>query len=177
MNEVIAKVHISLTDGVLQIEGSETFVAEQLSKLEPHIVRAFDHNPSDKKGGNKKTDAKGSTDPSINLAAFDHLFAEANGKIQLLKSPPGNNNAQKMVNTALLLSFANSLLGNTITPTDGVREICKAHACLDASNFAKRLKDEKELFLIEGTGRSKDIKLTVPGKKKAEELAKSLNAV
>jgi len=177
MNEITAKVHISLTDGVLQIEGSEKFVAEQLSKLEPHIVRAFDRNPPDNLNGNKKTDRKGSANEPRNFAAFDHLFAEANGKIQLLKSPPGNNNAQKMVNAALLLSFANSLLGNATTPSNNIREVCKAHACLDASNFAKRLKDEKELFLLEGTGRSKDLRLTVPGKNKAEELAKSLNTV
>lgn len=178
MSASTAKVHISLTEGVLQIEGSESFVAEQLAKLEPHIVRAFERQASkpeaQARGSAKAQPAEG--DSGKGLKEFDHLFAESNGKIQLLKSPPGGNNATKTVSVALLLSYANSLLGFETVSSDAIRDTCKAHACLDSSNFAAALKGEKELFLLEGPGRSKDVRLTVPGKKKAEEMARQLNS-
>lgn len=181
MGETTAKVHISLVDGVLQLEGSESFVAEQLAKLEPHIVRAFERQAPKQDGGaklnvggNSETGADGASKKSFN--DFDHLFAESNGKIQLLKSPPGNNNAQKTVSVALLLCYATSLGGAETISADAIRDTCKAHACLDGSNFVRALKNEKELFLLEGTSRSKDVRLTVPGKKRAEDLAKQLNA-
>jgi hypothetical protein len=41
-----------------------------------------------------------------------------------------------MVSAALLLAFANRLLGVDSVSFDIVRELCKAHACLDSKNFA-----------------------------------------
>lgn len=175
MSDITAKVHISLIDGVFQIEGSESFVADQLSKLEPHIAHAFERKPSGNKGESTGPTNENNENTILGLTEFDHVFAKSNGKIQLLKSPPGSKNSQKTVSVALLLLFANLLVGNASIPSGDIREVCETHACLDSSNFASTLKNETELFLFEGTGRSKNVRLTVPGKKKAEELARSLN--
>ena len=178
MTTAIAKIHISLTEGILQLEGSETFVAQQIALLEPHIIKAFEN-----KGALQQKNANPHSPPTKpiqtnNLDQFDNLFAENGGEIQLLKDIPGSNNAQKTINAALLLTYANELAGNgTSLPSEVIRKICKAHACLDPSNFSTSLKSTKEYFLLEGeTGKPKSIRLTIPGKKRAIELAKQLNA-
>lgn len=177
MAAATAKVHISLVDGVLQIEGSEDFVSEQIARLEPHIVRAFENRDTAAVKPIKSSEGVAVANKVANgLDDYDHLFAENGGKIQILKTIPGANNAQKTINASLLLAYANTLVGTEVTSSDIVRETCKSHACLDSGNFAKTLKGEKEYFLLEANGKSKNIRLTVPGRKKAEELAKQLNA-
>jgi hypothetical protein len=166
-------VNISLKDGLLQIEGSEAFVSEQLAKLEPHIVKAFENGESVTHGKKSKLGAK--TSDSVAFSEYEHLFAEVDGNVQILKAIPGKNNAQKTVNIALLQAFAKFLMGAESVSSTVVRDVCKAHACLDSGNFASTIKSENSLFILTGTGNSKDIKLTVPGRSKAEELAKQLN--
>lgn len=173
MSGNVAKVHISLVDGVLQIEGSEAFVSEQLAKLEPHIVKAFENRASTPKDSKKSVGKDGSGEASIQN--YEHLFAESGGKVQILKNIPGNNNAQKSINITLLLAYAYSLIGSNSISTATIRECCKAHACLDSSNFSSTIKDENSLFILEGTSKAKNVKLTIPGRKKAEELASQLN--
>jgi len=88
---------------------------------------------------------------------------------------PGSNNAEKTVNAALLLTFAYALIGKNTTSFDLVREVCVTHACLDSPNFARTLKGEKDAFVFGGTPKKKTLKLTVPGRRRAEGLVTSLN--
>jgi len=178
MEKTSARVHISLTEGILEIEGSETFVSEQLTKLEPHIVRAFEtsnikNSSSQKSVATSETDSK--PPETAGLSAFEHVFAEANGRMQILKTLPGSTNSAKTISAALLLGFAYSQKGIEEISFDVIRDICKAHACLDSSNFASILKSQKNYFLISGTASSKTLKLSVPGQKKAFEVATQLN--
>lgn len=165
-------------DGVLQIEGSEDFVSQQIARLEPHIIRAFESRDSNSPKVVKATNKTGAIDGQITeINAYEQLFAQNGDKIQILKNIPGSNNAQKTVNIALLLAYANKLLGVDVISSDLVRDACKSHACFDSGNFASYLKKAKALFLLEGgPNTSKNIRLTVPGKTKAEDLAKQLNA-
>jgi len=88
---------------------------------------------------------------------------------------PGTGKADKTVSAALLLTFANTLTGTDTTTFDTVREVCEAHSCLDGPNFAKTLKAEKDAFLFGGTPKKQTLKLTVPGRRRAEQLAMTLN--
>jgi hypothetical protein len=174
-----ARVHISLQDGTLEIEGTESFVTEQLTRFEPLIKGAFEYpqRPSPKKpaGNPVSEETSESSDTSAAIEEYSNLYAVADGKVQILKDLPGSNKAQKTVSAALLLSHANGLIGNETTTYDAIRDLCSAHACLDGTNFSKTVKGEKEFFIIGGTSKHQTVKLSVPGRRKAEELAKKLN--
>lgn len=174
MNNENAKVHISLRDGVLELEGSEDFVSKQLTTLQPLIQKAFENAPPPAPASHAKHGQENSGSGTT-LSDYENLFAEADGKVQILKTLPGSGKAGKTANAALLLAFANSLMGNETTPTKDVRDVCSAHACLDKSNFAQTLKNQNQHLIVTGSGSALSIKLTVPGKKKAQELAAELN--
>lgn len=173
-----ARVHISLRDGVLELQGSESFVSSQLKLLEPLIKESFNSQPAPQIPPVNSTPplAGNSTPPAggANLGDYDTLFADADGKIQILKTLPGTNKATKSINAALLLAFANTLKGSELTPYTDVRDLCSAHACLDSGNFSKTMKAQKEHFIVSGSGSGQTIRLTVPGRKKAKEVADGL---
>lgn len=141
MTDKDAKVHISLRDGVLELEGSESFVTAQLKILQPLIQKAFEATPAPSKeeGGGRpeQTPPPLRIDATPGLGAFENVFAEADGKVQVLKTLPGSNKSQKTVNAALLLAYANTLKGQESTTCKDIRDLCNAHACLDKSNFSK----------------------------------------
>lgn len=177
-----ARVHILMQGSSLEIEGSESFVKEQLERLEPILKQAVGGGAFHQ--GVQGAGAAQLPNPPKNqqaadgnaLGAYPNLFALADEKIQILKDLPGSNKAQKSVSAALLLALANTLRGQDATSYDAIRGLCAAHACLDSTNFSKTLKAEKELFLIAGTPKNQSVRLSVPGRKRAEELAASLNA-
>ncbi len=182
MTENQAKVHLSLRDGTLELEGSERFVGEQLERLRPLIEGSFKRaSPRDAQGSETlsadatETENLNPQQDPLGIADYENLFAEADGRIQILKTLPGANKASKTVSGALLLTFANGLLGSDSTTASDVRDLCKTHACLDSSNFSSTIKAQKEFFLISGSGGSQSYRLTVPGRKKAEDLARQLN--
>jgi len=177
MTQEQAKVHISLRDGVLELQGSESFVSSQLQFLEPLIRESFKAVPSILPQSSNTEPAPNNgvaSNENSELSNFDTLFADADGKVQILKTLPGSNKATKTVNAALLLAFANTLKGIDSTPYSDVRDLCSSHACLDSGNFSKQMKSQKELFIVSGSGSAQTIKLTVPGKKKAIELASGI---
>jgi hypothetical protein len=176
MTNTNARIHISLKVGTIEIEGTEGFVTEQLNRFESYITSALDdhHKGDAKKPKSKPIDAS-ETNALSAASRHSNLFAVADGKIQILKDLPGDGKAQKTVSAAMLLTYANGLMGNEATTYDIIREVFYAHACLDGTNFSKTLKAEKELFIIGGTAKRQTVTLTVPGKRKAEELAHRLN--
>lgn len=167
-----------LADGRIEIEGSEGFVAAQLEKLEPLLKAMFEHRPPP---GTKQTDSADSSSKTGvgtgTLAAYLNLFALADGKIQILKTLPGNGKATKTLNAALLLTFANDLHGTKSTSIEEIRTLCTSHACYDPPNFAKTFRNAqgKACFTMSGSGGSQTATLTHPGKAKAKTLADSLN--
>jgi len=175
MTQEQAKVHISLRDGVLELQGSESFVSSQLQFLEPLIRESFKvvppapSQPSNDVSQPANVQVPGNA--TSGLSDYDTLFADADGKVQILKNLPGSNKAAKTLNAALLLAYANTLKGIDATPYSDVRDLCSSHACLDSGNFSKQMKSQKEFFIVLGSGNAQTIKLTVPGKKKAKDLA------
>jgi hypothetical protein len=173
-----AKVLISISEGRIEFEGSEDFVERQLVNFGDLIKQSLAAPPAKKKppAGQKPDDADAAEPPlSEGLKAYEHLFAEADGKIQILKDIPGANKAQKTVNAARLLALANSLLGKKTTSFEDIKATCKAHSCLDDTNFSSTLKAEKEHFIPGGSRGAQTLSLTVPGRKAADKLAADLN--
>ena len=177
MEDNRSRVVVSLTEGRLEIEGPESFVEKQVERFASLIEAGLGkarHAPDPKPQPQQLTD-RPEVRNEAGLAAYENLFALAGDKVQILKDLPGTNKAERTVSAALLLTFANTLTGADTTSFDAVRETCEAHGCLDSPNFAKTLKGEKEAFVFGGTRNKQTLKLTVPGRRKAEQLATSLN--
>jgi hypothetical protein len=170
-----ARISISLREGNIEIEGSESFVIAQLTRFESLITKALEQAVKPAAGGKGKPAGGGGDDETDSIENYPNLFAIADGKVQITRDLLGTNKAQKSVNAALLLAYANSLKGSNTTTFSAVRDLCSAHACLDEGNFAKTMRDEKEAFIVGGSGKSRTLELSVPGRKKARALAQQLN--
>jgi putative intracellular protease/amidase len=180
-----ARVLIAVSEGRVEFEGSEEFVERQMTGLGDLVKESL-------RGALVTTKKPTTMHPApvvpapvagnegasavVGLAGYEHLFAQnPKGKIQILKDLPGGNFATKMVNAALLLTLANTLVGRTATTFKEIREICELHGALDSKNFSAAIKAEISTFVFEGSPRSQSVSFTVPGKKAAEALAATLN--
>lgn len=166
-----ARISVSLLDGKVEIEGSEEFVALHLVPLQGVIAEIYhstEKTHEDEFGGAAKLT---SLDHAA-LEKFTKLYdASEDGKVKLLADLPGDNMAHKTVSAALLISYANALLGTERTPLETIRKTCKEHACHDTNNFSATIKREKTLFEHSGTTY---IKLSEAGRKTAQNLVEQL---
>jgi hypothetical protein len=166
-----ARIFVSIWEGKVEIEGSEQFVANHLAPLQG-VINEMSHaseNSSDRHG------AQGQGSAQFNSPALEKYMKLFNttpqGDIELLKDLPGNNMANKTVSAALLISYANSLMGEDQTPLEVIRKACKQKACHDSNNFSATIRREKELFVH--SGRSY-IQLSETGKRLAQNMAEQL---
>ena len=178
------RAKFSLADGRIEIEGSEGFVAAQLAKLESLLHKMFEHAPVTSRGATGKQLPSDPPPPgpgaSLSAAAggafeaYKHVFEKAaDGRVSILQKPPGSGFLGQSQSIALLLTYANSLLGHKQTSTEDIRAACKHHGCLDSGNFSRVYQntDGKKYFTVS----SGMLSLTFPGTTKAKELADSLN--
>jgi hypothetical protein len=165
-----ARVFVSVPEGRVEIEGSEEFVRDQLSRLQEVITQIASPAKSQEKDAGAMQ--RSNEEKLSSLGKYAKLYnPHANGKIEVLKELPGSNMAHKTVSAALLVSYAHSLLGHEQTPLEEVRKICKEHACHDSNNFSATIKREKELFVHSG---SSTIRLSEAGRQLAQNLAEQL---
>lgn len=171
-----ARIKLSISEGTFEIEGSETFVSKQLEAFGDVIKKALSEAKAKSKPKEKPDPGTDAT-ILINDGDYSGVFEIHEGSIKVLSDIPGEDNKEKTVNAGLLAAFARGTEGTDTVGFDEVREICKLHSCLDVKNFSTYLKKEKKAFLFGGTPRSKKqtLKLTMPGKKQAEELVKELS--
>lgn len=189
-----ARVVVSAREGIIEIEGSEPFVSDQLTRLKvvisqivtagakwrAYVEHAPEHHPDQHAiayptgHGGPASSQHASQPPAapLALARFSKVYTHAEGKVRLLKDLPGTNMANKTVNAALLVAHANALLGSEQTTLDTIRSVCKEQACHDSNNFSATLKREKELFIHSG---SLHITLSPTGRERAAMLAQQLN--
>ena len=179
-----ARVIVSAREGIIEIEGSELFVSDQLSRLKSVICQVV-ATSSKWRAGNDPSNASAATSSAAApnryasnagapqaLENFGNLYTHADGKVHLLKNLPGTNMASKTVNAALLVAHANALMGSEQTTFDTIRSVCKEQACHDSNNFSATLKREKDLFVHSG---SLHITLSPAGRERAAFLAAQLN--
>ncbi len=169
-----ARIFVSIWEGKVEIEGSEEFVASHLVPLQGVINEMS--QAAEEPGGrtavaqSEKSAAKPQDQAA--LERFAKLFnVTPDGEIGLLQELPGNNMAHKTVGAALLIGYANSLLGAEHTPLEVIRKVCKDKSCHDPNNFSATLRREKDWF--QHSGRSY-ITLSESGKQMAQSLAEQL---
>ncbi len=172
-----AKIVISVTEGRVEISGSESFVTSQIknfkelieksitqieSKATPHVKVA------DKPKATKTDDTKG-------IDEYLDVFSIDGEDINIIVDIPGSNKAEQTLNVALLYSYARTLQGQDSAVVDSIRKVCVSHGCFDAPNFSTHIKKgNPKYFVDKGTGKSRSIKLNRPGEKKAKELIDSI---
>lgn len=174
-----ARISVSAKDGKIEISGSEDFVREQVMNFRDFIMKnqeVISVHPSAPPTSNpeiieSETLEEDSSTEYKNVIAFD------GEEIKILKDIPGESLSDRMVNAALIYLFAKIINNKEETAYfSEIRQVCKDHACLNASNFSTVLKKQKNFFLINGSGKSMNAKLTHPGRKQAEELVKELGS-
>ena len=144
-----AKVRVSVLEGTIEIEGTESFVGAQLEKFGDSIraglagVRPTQQRSRDGNGatsGQRQDDGGGSSG-SVNL---DDVFAATEKGVQILHDIPGNTKSEKMVNAGKLLVYGMAKLKSKDTVFfEEVKAVCKAHGCYDGTNMATALKEQK----------------------------------
>jgi hypothetical protein len=176
MEQTSARIHISAKDGIVEITGSESFVTSQMESLKP-LIEGF---ASDSKRKNKPEDKSAAGAAVVNdsepLSKYPNTFGIIEDKLSILKEAIGDNIAEKELNTVILYLFGKSALGVQSVPFSELREVCKAHSCLDATNFSSHMKAAKAWILVAGKGKSQNASLSVPGKAKAIELITNLES-
>lgn len=174
-----AKVHINLREGTFEVEGSEQFVKAQLKAYDQEIRQSLTQAPAgspppppDRDGGDGGRGSDGGGDSTqAQLRELANVLEVGQGGVRILKRVPGSGRRPKMRNVALLYLLGEQLRGNSNTvPTSDIRQACSDQGCLDKSNFANALKAEHGNIVVEENG----ARLTVPGREKALEIARSL---
>ena len=169
-----ATVSINLTEGNIVISGSEEFVEKNMETIFSFVERANKSVYAPKKVAQQKEDCRVETtiseeaittekttpitvDKYIKAGVY-HIDRE-DGTISILKKIPGNSNAEKMKNIALIVLYIRKekIAGKEIIP------ICEKHACYDSTNFSSTFKNEKTNIIRKGSGQAWTIELTQPG--------------
>ena len=183
MNDDIAKLHLSIKDGVFEISGSEKFVTSQIENfkdiildalktkgmqqpLSPEVHEQVDSPPT-KQAYQTKTDTQ----------QYPNVLHIEGTDVRVIKRVSGSNKAQKSLNTVLVYLWAKRTVGVEDTTLKSLRKLCEQQGCLDKANFAKTIKGAREHIIVDGVKGSsaQKCKLTMPGVEKAEELLESLN--
>ncbi len=172
-----ASVRLFVHEGRLEVEGSEAFVEAQLEKLGSVVTALLSvQPPAAKPRTPAAAGAPKAHSPTPAANAYANVFAVTDDKVQILKPIPGGNKAEKTVNAVMLHLLGSRSVGQDTILFEDLRDVCKSHGCLDTSNFSGTLKGAKEQLICGGSGKKQTAALTVPGRKKAEELATTLNA-
>lgn len=191
MSDSPAKISVSLHGVSLEFSGSEAFVTQQVESFKSAIVASLNRvpgpahaTPSQQAPSGAPTQLPAVNTPATATApvsttnvAFPNALHIEGDKVQVLKSVPGTTVSKKAVAVCLVYLWAKKSVRVETVPFPELREVCKAHGCLDSANFASTINRAKEWLVVDGAPGSslQTCKLTVPGIDRALEILKSLN--
>ena len=183
-----ARVRVSLTEGILEFEGSEIFVTSQLEKFSKIIHAAFAgedavadeaprETPSTRDSVVTEPPAPPSAPPPTPVEQFKDLFAPTESAVQILTTLPGASTAEKTVNGAKLYLYGLQALKQRDTAAFAeIGRVCKAHGCYDSHNMAASLKGDQTSFVFGGRGKRQTLKLSAPGLQGTADLIARIRA-
>jgi hypothetical protein len=156
----VKPVRVSLTDGVLEFEGSENFVAGLVEKFTRMIQTAL---AGEAQPAAASVPPVASTPPAPDVALKD-IFAATETGVQILRALPGSTKAERAVNLAKLYLYGLQALKQRDTALFAeIGRVCRAHGCFDSRNMAAYLKADRASFVFGGKGKQQTLKLSAPG--------------
>lgn len=185
MTEQKAKFRYSAIEGVIELEGSESFISSHMETLTDLVRVVSRHAPiptkSEKQttlpleteeGIDSSSTGNGSSQGGIGL--HPKIYSQINEKLKIISKVPGSTKREKSINAALLYCYGAELMGDEQVPSSEIRNVCEEHGFLDSTNFSK-IFDDNTTFLLDGKkGGNKQVKLTFNGREKAQALIKEL---
>ena len=158
-----ARVRVSLTDGVLEFEGPENFVAGLVEKFTGVIQAALAGAPPDAQLAPASVHQVASAPPTPDVALNDILAATETG-VQILTALPRSTKAERAVNLAKLYLYGLQVLKQRDTAFFAeIGRVCKAHGCYNSHNMAAYLKADRASFVFGGKGKRQTLTLSAPG--------------
>ena len=184
-----ARVRVSLTEGLLEFEGPEKFVADLVEKFgsviqkalagespETNDVAAAQTVADDARPVVATVEHRASVPPTPDEALNDIFAATATG-VQVLRTFPGSTKSARAVNLAKLYLYGLQALRHRDTASfSEIARVCRTHGCYDANNMAASLKADWTSFVFGGTGKRQTIKLSAPGMERTEALISEIRA-
>jgi hypothetical protein len=159
-----ARVWVSVTEGVLEFEGPEHFVAGLVEKFTSVIQTALAGEPPETTPAVASVNQVASPPEPAPDVAFKDLFAATETGVQILRTLPGSTKAQRAVNLAKLYLYGLQALKQRDTAFFAeIGRVCRAHGCYDTHNLAAYLKADRASFVFGGTGKRQTLKLSAPG--------------
>jgi hypothetical protein len=189
---VLTKAKIDIKNGLIELEGSETFVSEGIKLYSDLLTNYYEEEfteENEKEHENINPELS-MNPPSISKEIVEDVFVkhfgvteeelnsviytEAEG-FRIITNEIKGKDAEKQTSLSLLYCLTNEFYGHK-TDTGNLRDLCEYFACLDSKNFATYLKKKNRFFILEGEKGSKKsvVKLTAPGKEEARRLLKTL---
>lgn len=147
MTQPLCHVIVKASQGSIRIEGTAAFVQAELARYDQPCFQVV----------TTTLQAFPAPAPVIDLAGLSQL--------------PGNNMAHRTVNAALLVSYADTLMGVRHTPLWRIRDVVKQLGCHDTNNFSAVLRRETTLFNHSG---EPTLALNANGLERAGQLAQEL---
>lgn len=178
------KVTINLSQGLIEVEGSEEFVSSQVDIFQKTMLPAV-QSITDKVAQLKISARTLESDQPVVVSEDvpsqtkhnDVFSMDSTGQIHILGTI-GTKPTDKTRSLALLYLLAKKELKNENSASaQELREQCKKHGCFDASNFARILEGLKIMVMPIGktNSKNKSYELTVPGKNEALKIAEELS--
>lgn len=178
-----ATISINLSEGNVVISGSEDFVEKNMETVFSFVERANTSVYTPNKTVLPKEDMKkgcdvikaDNTDQASEKDKYKRLGIYSvdadDGTISIHRKVPGNNNAEKMKNVALIVLYEKG------EPVEGsaLKTLCEKQGCLDKKNFAAIFEREITLFIKKKISDKKwTIALTIDGEQAAVELMEGM---
>ena len=173
-----ATISINLAEGSVTIEGSESFIDKNLTNLLSFLETNKQYSLSTIKNTISSLPISDTTPAPIQQQQVTDKYLQAgiysidpeSKEIHITAKIEGSTKAEKSRNLALIALYAR---GEAISSSE-LKDLCRKHACLDASNFAATFKTDMEHFVKKGRGQKWQLELTIPGKEEAKKLLEKL---
>lgn len=181
-----ASISINLSEGNINISGSEEFVEKNMETVFAFVERANNIKKSKAKESSQvssesaqkvetnnkdQNDSEIATDKDKYKKLGIYSVDAEDGTISIHRKIPGSNNAEKMKNVALIVLYEKG------EPIEGakLKSLCEKQGCWDRKNSSSIFEREIKLFIKKKISAQKwTIALTIDGEQAATELMEGM---
>ena len=174
----LTELYVNLTECSFSIKGTEEFIDRKTEELLEMFKKIGENKVQIKQLGSScaqtiENDEENANGMENSYQKYEDagLISVDKDEVLILRPVPGNNNATKMKNVALITMYAldKQIEAKSITSN------CEKLNCFDSKNFSAVFKNDKSWnFIRRGKGQNWTLSLTIPGKDKAIEVLEEM---